>query len=417
MVEFYYWKKRMNFKISILVLSGFCVMQSFAQILSLDSVLNLIENNHPMLHMYDEQINALESYSGMAKSWMPPTLSMGPWQAPYSSLKDGMWMVTGEQMIPHPKKQKANYNYMLSMTKVEQHGKSVKKRELFLSAKHSYFEWIVLKKKYTTLIITDSLLNYILNTGRFKYTYNKEKLGNIYKAEAELFDLRNMETMYLNDMKKKNVELNTLLNVDRTLVFDVDTTWTDRNYEMQMPDSALIISSRSDIKQLEANIGTLKLQQEYEKAKRLPDFGFSFSHMQSLSGLPNQYSAMGMMSFPIAPWSSKEYYSIIRSLNHSAQALDHQRQALLNETSGRIASLIVELKTVKQQMENYRDHVIPAYKKSYQASMLAYRENTEELFVVLDGIKMYRMAMLNELDFLNQFLNLQAEYENELEIR
>ena len=44
-----------------------CTLQSFSQVLPLDSVLNRIEKNNPMLNMYDEQINAINSYSLMAR--------------------------------------------------------------------------------------------------------------------------------------------------------------------------------------------------------------------------------------------------------------------------------------------------------------------------------------------------------------
>ena len=49
--------------------------------------------------------------------------------------------------------------------------------------------------------------------------------------------------------------------------------------------------------------------------------------------------------------------------------------------------------------------------------MIAYEQNTEDLFVVLDGLKMYRMAKMNELDELNALLKLQVDYEKEMEIR
>ena len=57
------------------------------------------------------------------------------------------------------------------------------------------------------------------------------------------------------------------------------------------------------------------------------------------------------------------------------------------------------------------------YSKSYQASLIGYEQNTEDLFVVLDGLKMYRMAKMNEFDQLNTLLKLQVEYEKEMEIR
>ncbi len=390
---------------------------SSSQILTLDSVLNRMEDNNPMFKMYDEQIFAINENAEMAKAWMPPTLSTGPWQTPYSSFKDGMWMITGEQMIPNRTKQNANYNLMKGMASIEQHGKAAKKNELFAMAKRNYFEWIVIKKKYDVLIQTDSLLNYIVQVAQLRYTYNKEKLNTIYKAQADLYELRNMEIMMFNDMRMKNVELNTLMNIDKSFVFEVDTTLLLHNYELQLPDTSLISSARSDIKQLDANIGLVKLQEQYEYSKRLPEFGVSINHMQSLGTVPNQFSLMGMVTIPIVPWASKEYKSRIKGLDNNVNALNYQKQSILNETTGMIASLQTQLLSAKQQLNNYTINIIPAYSKSYQSSMHAYEQNTEDLFVVLDGLKMYRMAKINELDQLNLFLKLQVDYEREMEIR
>ena len=62
-----------------------------------------------------------------------------------------MWMITGEQMIPNPSKQKANYQFMQGMASIEQQGKAAKKNEMFAMAKTNYYEWIVLQKKYYVL--------------------------------------------------------------------------------------------------------------------------------------------------------------------------------------------------------------------------------------------------------------------------
>ena len=406
-----------NNKRILLFIFCVCAIQTFGQVLTIDSVLSRIENNNPMLKMYDEQINAANNYSEMAKSWMPPTFSTGPWQAPYKSFSDGMWMITGEQMIPNPAKQKANYQFMQGMASIEQQGKAAKKNEMFAMAKMNYYEWIVLQKKYYVLMQTDSLLNYIVQVAQNRYTFNKEKLNNIYKSQADLFELRNMEAMLVGDMKMKNIELNTLMNIDKSYEFDVDTSFKSYDYELQLIDTFLITTSRSDIKQFDANIGLLKFQQQYEKSKRLPDFGISLSHMQSLGMMPNQYSAMGMMTIPIAPWATKEYKSNIKGLNNTLNAIGYQKQSLVNETAGKIASLQTQMKYSKQQLTNYTNLIIPTYFKSYETSMLAYEQNTEDLFVVLDALKMHRMAKMNELDQLNVLFKLQVEYEKELEIR
>ena len=126
---------------------------------------------------------------------------------------------------------------------------------------------------------------------------------------------------------------------------------------------------------------------------------------------------MGMMTLPIVPWASKEYKANIKGLDNTANAFYFQKQSLLNESMGRIASLQAQIKAAKQQLYNYAEDIIPAYYKSYQSTMIAYEQNTEDLFIVLDALKMYRMAKMNELDQLDTLLKLQVAYERELEIR
>lgn len=392
-------------------------LQSAGQVFTLDSVLNRIEKNNPMLKMYDEQISAINNYSEGAKSWMPATFSAGFWQTPYKNVSNGMWMITGQQMIPNPTKQKASYNAMRAMSPVEKHEKEVKKNEMFAMAKQNYFEWIVLKKKYEVLVQTDSLLTYILKVAQLRYTFNKEKLSSIYKAQADLFELRNMQTMFLSEMKMRNVELNTLMNIDRSLEFKIDTNFKSRNYELQLADTILISTSRSDIKQFDASINLVKLQQEVEKTKRLPEFGFSVSHMQSLGMMPSSFAAMGMVTLPISSLASREYKSNIKGLANTAKATGFQKEARINETVGIITSLQAQILAAKKQLANYKEKIMPAYIKSYEAAMVSYEQNTEDLFLVLDGLKMYRMAKMNELDQLNTLLKLQVNYEKEMEIK
>lgn len=403
--------------LSCLLLLFILPISASAQIITLDSVLSLIEQNNPMLKMYDEQINAVNNYSEMAKSWMPPTLSTGIWETPYENFSDGMWMITGEQMIPNPVKQNANYSYMQGMIPIEETGKEAKKNEMFAMAKQNYYDWIVLEMKYDLLLQTDSLLNNIIKVAEIRYTYSQENLNTIYKAQADLFELRNMEIMLLSEIKMKNIELNTLMNIDKSFVFEIDTTIKSHDYELQFIETLPLSDYRSDLKQYDAKIELLRLQQEYEKSKRLPDFGISVSHMESLGLMPNQYSVMGMVTIPIVPWAAKEFKYNIQGLNYTANAISLEKQSLINETSGVIASLQAQIKFAKQQLSNYTNNITPAYYKSYQASSTAYEQNTEDLFIVLDGLKMYRMAKMTELDQLNTLFKLQVQYEKELEIR
>ena len=207
------------------------------------------------------------------------------------------------------------------------------------------------------------------------------------------------------------------MKVNRLNRFDIDTVVHERNYELALNDSVSVAAKRSDVRQYDASVDLLKLKQSIEYSKRLPDFGVSVAHIQSLGMMPSQYSVMGMVTIPIVGWASKEYKANVKGLKSQMNAVEFQKQSLINETLGDISMLQIEIKSAKLQLSNYRNNIVPAYYKSYQTALLAYGQNTGDLFVVLDAFKMYRMASMSELDQLNNLLKLQAAYEKEMEIR
>ena len=83
-------------------------MHAEAQVISLDSVLAMVDRRNPMLQEYDSKVDALNAYAEGSKSWMAPMVGVGPYWYPYpgqtlmSEAEKGMFMVSIEQDIPNP---------------------------------------------------------------------------------------------------------------------------------------------------------------------------------------------------------------------------------------------------------------------------------------------------------------------------
>ena len=58
-----------------------------------------------------------------------------------------------------------------------------------------------------------------------------------------------------------------------------------------------------------------------------------------------------------------------------------------------------------------------AYQKNFETSLLSYKQNTGNFFILLDAWDMLLMKQIEQLDKLNEALKLQAEYEYEIEKR
>jgi cobalt-zinc-cadmium efflux system outer membrane protein len=400
-----------------IILTGLMCAATFAnaQRLPLDSVLTRVANN-PALLSYDAKISAQDAYATGAKNLDAPKLSAGQYQVPYQfSPSGGSFMISGEQMFTNPAKLKAKQDYMQGMSKVTTEDKNYLRNQLIAQAKQYYFERVVLEKKLALLQNTQSLLEYILKDANIRLTYGKEKLPNIYKAKAELFELDNTREQINNEISQKNIMLNTLMNRDKQTVFMVDTNIVLKDYETAITDTASLANARSDIKGISRNIELQQLNAQMEYSKRKPDFGVQAAHMISYGGYANQYILMASVTIPIVPWASKEYKANLKGIRYEVEELQQKRVDVLNQAEGQLAGLRTDISSEKRQINNYRQNIIPALQNSYKTALLAYDQNTGDLPSVLNGIKDLQTARMEALDRLQEVLTLQVAYEKENE--
>ena len=98
-------------------------------------------------------------------------------------------------------------------------------------------------------------------------------------------------------------------------------------------------------------------------------------------------------------------------------ALQESRNALVNETLGTLDLLRAEITNKQQQLDLYDRAIVPAMRSNYGTALLAYEQNTEELFMVLDAWQNLRMVQLARLDLVKDLSLLYTSYDEQLEIR
>jgi len=386
-----------------------------AQRLMLDSVLAKVTAN-PALRAYDAKVQAQDAYATGAKSLDAPKISAGQYQTPYQlNPNTGAFMVQAEQTFTNPAKLKAKQAFMQGQSRVTTEDKNYLKNQLVAQAKQGYYERVVLEKKLALLQNIQGLLEYMLKDANIRLTYGKEKLANIYKAKADLFELDNIREQINNEISQKNIMLNTLMNRDKAAVFTVDTNLVLKDYETVITDTAGLANSRSDIKAISRNLDLQQLNAQVEYSKRKPDFGVQAGHMFSYGGNANQYILMASVTIPIVPWTSKEYKANLKGIRYEVEELQQKKLDMLNQAAGQLAGIKADMSSKKRQANNYQQNIIPALQNSYKTALLAYDQNTGDLPSVLNGIKDLQMARMAALDRLQELLTLQVAYEKENE--
>ena len=392
-------------------------------VLSLDSVLAMVDRRNPMLQEFDSKVDALNAYVEGSKSWMAPMVGFGPYWYPYpgqtlmSEAEKGMFMASIEQDIPNPGKLKAKRNYYASKADVQEQGRAIQSNILRTEAKVVYYHWVVNEKRQNVLQENERIIELMLKLARIRYPYNQGSLGNIYKAEGRLHEVRNMLLMTLADIEQSSYRLKTIMNLDVKDSIMVDTTTTVHFAAQHVAyDTMALSTQRSDVKQINESIEMMRFNQQMQRAQAKPDFRIRFDHMDPRGeGMPQQFSLMAMVSIPIAPWSSKMYKSEVKGMQYDIEAMKRNREALLIEARGRLAGMVQHLARMQQQLENYNTKIIPALRKNYEILMLAYEENREQLPMVIDGWEAMSMAQLEYLDKLEEYYNMIVSHEKELE--
>ena len=413
-------------KIILLLLVTLSAKINFGQqVMQLAAIIDSIQQSHPSLKMYDAEVQSMDAAAKGAWSWMPPEAGTGFFMMPYNpkftrktDMGEGMgqYVFAVQQMFPNRKKQTAEYDYMNTMSSVVKEKKQVALNELIAGAKKNYFEWLIIKKKFSVLEQNEKLLDFMIKNSEIRYKNGLGKLNSYYKAKAALGTIQNMRLMLENDIHLRRINLNTLMNRDKETLFDIDTTYSIKDYSNFKLDSTAFINSRSDLKAIDREIQLTGLQQQLERAKLKPEFGFRYEHMFGFGGQPLQYTAMAMVKIPFASWSSKMSKANIESLRWRRESLGYERQMVINELSGMASNMRTEFNTKRKQLKLYEENIIPALRNNYRTMQSGYEQNTEELFELFDAWESLNMVQLEYLDQLQQLLVLQTELEKILQI-
>ncbi len=400
-----------------------------AQTLRLDAVVDSIKASHPVVKMYENEIRAMDEAAKGAKSWMPPEFSTGLWMTPYNpslwkkmddgmgNTKEGMgqFMIAGQQMLPNKKKQNADAAYMQAMSSVEKEKKNASLNELINDARQFYYEWIILEKKRVILSQNEKLLDFMIKNAEIRYKNGLGKISAYYKAKAAIGNVQNMQLMFENDIREKRIRINALMGRNALINFDIDTTYILKDYGAVVFDSGLFYNNRSDLKAIDKEVILTILKQETERQSLKPQIGLRYEHMFGFGGLPMQFSAMGMIKLPLARWSAKMNKANIESLKWKGEALQSQKQMMLNEYSGMAYSMSNELVLKKNQLKLYDNNILPALRNNYKTMQLGYEQNTEELFMLYDAWETLYMTQLQYTDLLLQALQTQVALERLIE--
>lgn len=429
-------EKKKNFRKGFLqILTGLLLLQilvqtTSAQTLSLEKILDSVQHSYPSLKMYDAEIQSLDAAAKGARNWMPPQVTTGFYMTPYNpslwrgtKTAGGMgapgmgnYMIGAEQMIPNRKYNDANEAYMKSLSSVTKESKEAALNDLFSAAKKNYYEWVIIEKKLSILDESEKLLHFMITNAETRYKNGLGKISAYYKAKASLGNIENMRVELENEIVQRRIALNTLMNRSKLKDFSVDTNYIIKDYSEMVFDSTLFYKSRSDLKAIDQDIQIAYLKQDIERQSLKPQFGVQYSHMIGFGGGPQMFSIMGMVKIPMS-WSTRANKANIESLHFKTKSLEEQKASMANEFSGLAYQMQQNIGAKRKQVKLFEENIMPALRRNYESTQLAYGQNTSELFELYDAWETLNNTQLEYINQLQQLLSMQVDLEKILEIR
>ncbi|HWW42160.1 TolC family protein, partial [Pedobacter sp.] len=387
----------------------------------LDTILNRIEKNNLLLQTYALKAESYKYKAKAGTAWMAPMVGVGTFMTPYpgqvvmDDRDKGSVMLQLEQDIPNPAKQNAQKRYIESKGDVDMAGRAIAMNTFKAQAKSLYYTWIVASQRIQILQENDKIMQMMKKIEQIRYPYNQSQLSGVYKASAKIEENQNMIRMQRGDIAKAKAWLNSLMNLPGNQELEIDTNYTPKFIPESALDTTLLARQRKDILQMEQNIRSMKLGVGAMKAQAKPDFKLRFDHMSPLSGMmPKAYSVMGMISIPIAPWSSRMYKSEVKAMNYEIQAMEKERSGMLQESQGMLYGMQYEIQSMEKRIAAMEDKIVPALKKTMDADFANYQENKLQITAVMGSWEALTMMQNNVLDEKMKLYQMIIDYEKEL---
>ena len=390
-------------------------------VLSLDSIINIIEKENLDLKFYDQKILSQDAKVEGAKSWMAPMIGAGTFMTPYpgpNSMNSdkGALMIVAEQSLPSPAKIKSKQSYLASLSNITKNQKTFTLNSIKALAKENFYDVLINQKKLKLLNENLHILSNLKKLAEIRYEYNKGTLSQIYKAESRIFETHNQLEDTDGNIRVAKINLNTLMNRNPEESLHINPNATFKSSKILAIDANYLLNNTSELKLAANEIKSMERESVSIMNESKPEFKIRFDHMSPLSDMmPQQYSAMAMVSIPIAPWSSKSYKADLKANKLEIQSLEKRKNALLANNYGRIKSLQQKIANMEHHIKMFENKIIPINKKNLDVLLLNYQENKEELPMVIEGWEMLNKVQLDHLNELGNYYKMVIEYEKIIE--
>jgi len=260
------------------------------------------------------------------------------------------------------------------------------KNTLIMDVKLAYLQIEFLDRTIELTEKNKLLLKKLVNIAETKYAVGNGFQQDVLKAQLELSSTLNSLVMLKQLRQTAVAHLYTLLNSDvSNTSFEITQPLTMTPFvktfetlkEMAVNNSTILNSGRLETEKA-------KLKQDLAQKGYYPDFDLKLSYATSTTIIPDNFTATIGVSIPL--WFDSKQKKQISSAEFESEGSQQRFNAALNNVSYKILELLSIIERSKDQVELYKNGILPQAELSLKSAVSGYQVNNID-FLTMSSAK------------------------------
>ncbi|MEX2400514.1 MAG: TolC family protein [Rhodothermales bacterium] len=390
-------------------------------LLRLDELVEEVRASNPSLRAAHLEVEALSTVARQVSA-LPDPMIMGTYQ-PFSVLtargaQRSQWRI--EQQLPYPGKLSLKGDIADLGTDVAAHEATAFEIDLVASVKRVYYELYRIQEQLVLINIFQDRLVQFEAAAAEQYQVGTGMQQAILKAQIEKNAL-SQRALDLEERRTTAVETLSRL-VDRPIEgefrVEISQPEIDGLQAAELVDTAL--RNRPEMKAVESAAERADKQIDLAHKQFLPDFGVNVTYFDIASGpVPPTATGRDAIALGISikvPLQRDRLRARLEEAKARRSQTDARRDALASSFRTQIHDLVKRLEIETEQLDLYRDLLIPQATSTVNAILSAYTTGRTDFLNLLDAERMLFTLRLNREDAQARLLKASADLERELAV-
>lgn len=374
---------------------------SFAQGTPMD-VKQLISEalkNNPEIVAARKAWEAADTRIPQATSLDDPEFTYQAWSVPFSdpvNFREANPNIFGiQQKLPFPGKLRLKGEIASEGAKMAEARYRAKEREVIARVKNAYAGLFMASKAIRIQSEHLELVKQILKITEIRYTVGRVPQQDVFKAQVAQSEVLNNLIAVEQERQVAEAGLTALLNRPSAVPFPPPSELIPDTPAGEWRVEDLIqqaLQLRPELKEMEAAIrGAEKTLDLADRNRKYPDFFLGWQYWYAPTGdVEHSYTVMATVTIPFSPWTINKHSKEVEEAGLTVAKSTAEYQAMKNMVFFEIRDAFAKLSATRQQLQLFRDALIPQTEQSFKAALAAYEVGKVEFIGLMEAARAIR---------------------------